>query len=330
MGANLQARTLEFSAALRQSLINTLAWIPGTLAVIQLAARFPLARSNWRRRVPLHLASALLIGFVTNVLVVLAYWWLSGRFNGMAALVQSAAMWSTIRLHIVLLVYLVIAGITQGVLYYRRTRDRELQLARVEAQLARARLQALNAQIRPHFLFNTLHTIGQLWRSGRSEDADAMLDQLGSLFHRVSDSTSRTEVPLADELALVRDYLAIEQMRFRDRMQVTINAPEETLQLVVPPLILQPLVENAVRHGISRVSSAGRVSVDAVLSNGSLVLTVCDDGPGFTGPTENSGSGTGLSNTRERLAQLYGSAAGLDISQEQGTRVRITLPAHAR
>jgi sensor histidine kinase YesM len=315
--------------ALRPALVQSLAWLPVTLAVIYLAARFPLNRGNWKRRLPIHLAGAIAVTFVANVLVVLGFWFLSNRFNGVAALLRSAAMWTAIRLHIGLLIYAAIAALTQAVLHYRAARQREVHLARIEGQLARARLQALNAQIRPHFLFNTLHTIGQLWRAGNANDAEVILDRLGSLFHKVQHSTNHTEVPLADEIELVRDYLTIEQMRFRDRLEVRIEAPPETRDLMVPPLILQPLVENAVRHGISRASSAGRIEVSAALRNGDLRLTVVDDGPGFDAATRQPGSGTGLRNTSERLKELYGDAASLTTERNDGaTVVRITMPAH--
>jgi two-component system, LytTR family, sensor kinase len=220
--------------------------------------------------------------------------------------------------------------LTQAAVYYRDMRQRELHLARVEGQLARARLQALNAQIRPHFLFNTLHTIGQLWRSGQREDAELVLDVLGSMFHKVQHSTAETEVPLAEEVELVRDYLTIEQMRFRDRLHISINVPTEADELLVPPLILQPLVENAVRHGVSRSSTSGRIDVAAAVSDGQFVLSGRDDGAGFETARAQPGSGTGLSNTRERLRQLYGDAAALHIERSNGfTVARVTLPAHA-
>jgi sensor histidine kinase YesM len=214
------------------------------------------------------------------------------------------------------------------VLHLRASRARELQLAQLEGQLARAQVQALNAQIRPHFLFNTLHSIGQMWRSGRADEADAVLDRLGGLFHRVQRSTSRFEVPLADELELVREYLAIEQARFRDRLRVTICAPDETLDWGVPPLILQPIVENAIRHGVAAVSTAGRIEVTATIRDERLHLSVRDDGPGVDSPSAQRGSGTGLRNTRERLAQLYGQRGELRIVSDasHGTTVTIEIP----
>jgi len=315
--------------AIRSALQQVLPWVPITLAVIALAVRFPLSRERWPRYALIHLIAAVTLAFVANVLVVLMYWASTGHFGGLIALAQQGAIWATVRFHIALLIYASILGLTQGVLYYRRTQARELQLAKMEAQLAEARLQALNAQIRPHFLFNTLHTIGQLWRTGRSDDADAVLDHLGALFHKVSSSTSRFEVPLAEELDLVRDYLAIEEVRFRDRLRPTVVAPFDALDCLVPPLILQPIVENAVRHGISAVSTAGTLAVSASRDGARLRLVVRDDGPGIAAATKTPGTGTGLRNTRERLAQLYGDRGLLSIADAPGggTIVTIDIPA---
>jgi hypothetical protein len=321
LGATLMAsaNAPSLAASLRNAMIQTLPWIPVTLAAIALAVRFPLDRRRWRRHLPLHLAAALLLAFVANVLVVLGYWTAMGQFQGVAALARAGLMWATIRLHIALLIYAAILGITHAVLSLRRARERELHFARVEGQLARAQLQALNAQIRPHFLFNTLHTIGQLWRSNRSDDADAVLDHLGALFHKVQSSTARTEIPLRDELAMVREYLAIESARFPDRLRARVAAGDDTLECGVPPLILQPIVENAVRHGISATSTAGRLDVIAERENGTLRLVVSDDGPGPHAPPQRPGSGVGLKNTRERLAQLYGDRGLLTIREGDGT-----------
>jgi len=329
LGSTLSGeQPMTLAAAVRGAMIQVLPWIPVTLAVIALTVRFPLGRERWTRHALVHLAAAPVLAFAANVLVVLGYWIVSGRFEDVATLARQGAFWAAMRFHIALLVYAGIVALTQGAMYYRRTRARELQLARVEGQLARARLQALTAQIRPHFLFNTLHTIGQLWRSGRSDDADAVLDHLGSLFHKVQHSTSRAEVPLAEELELVREYLAIEEARFPDRLRTVVRAPDDALDCLVPPLILQPLVENAVRHGVSAISSAGVVEVLATRENGQLRLTVRDDGPGPAQASARPGSGTGLRNTRERLEQLYGAGASLDVRDAAGggTLVTVEIP----
>jgi signal transduction histidine kinase len=319
------AAAVPLGRAMQSALVQSLPWVPVTLIVIALTLRFPISRATWRRHVAIHLIAIPLIAYLANLLVVLGFWTTMGRFNGLGALARQGLFWATIQLHVAALIYGVVYAVTQSAVYYRETRSRELQLARMEGQLARAQLQMLTAQIRPHFLFNTLHTIGQLWRSGRSDDADAMLDHLGALFHKVQHSTSRPEVPLAEELELVRDYLTIEQARFRDRLRTSVSASPDSLGALVPPLILQPLVENAIRHGISAAATAGCVDVRAIVEDSRLRLTVRDDGPGVNAKPLQPGSGTGLRNTRERLAQLYGDAAELHINGGAGGGTVVTL-----
>jgi len=308
--------------------IQTLPWIPVTLAAIALTIRVPFSRARLAAPAAIHFGAAIVLSFVANVLTVLGYMASGGSFGSVGVILKQGALWGTLHFHIALLIYAAGVAMTQAVLFYRRTRAHELQVAKLEGQLARAHLQTLNAQIRPHFLFNTLHTIGQLWRSGRSDDADAVLDHLGNLFHKVQRSTSRFEVPLAEELELVREYLAIEEVRFRDRLHTSVSAANGAVECLVPPLILQPIVENAVRHGISAVSTSGTVDVRAEMLARHVRLTVLDDGPGMSAATSQPGSGTGLKNTRERLAQLYGTDAKLHICDgpSGGTIVRIDIP----
>jgi two-component system LytT family sensor kinase len=320
------------AALVRSALIYFLPWIPVTLAAIELTLRFPLSRRTWRRRLGVHVAAAPLLAVLANMLSVLGFWSSRGRFDGVAALAREAVVWTTVRLSTAALVYAAVVAITQTVRDQQRARAREVELAHIEAQLARAHVQALNAQIRPHFLFNTLHTIGQLWRSGQSDDADAVLDHLGALFHKVHACTSRVTITLAEELAIVREYLAIEEMRYRDRLRTRITAPDGVLECLVPPLILQPIVENAVRHGIAAVSTAGCIAVSAESRHDTLRLVVHDDGPGPAGNSAQSGSGVGLRNTRERLTQMYGGNAELRIEgdAQRGTTVTITIPLAPR
>ena len=330
IGGALQGEPVGFGAALGGTFMQILPWVPITLAVIAVAARFPLDRRNWMRHLPVHLVAAPIAAFLVNFLLVLTFRVRGGQPLDVLSISNAAWFWAAMRFHLALLVYVAIVAVTQAVQYYRDTRARELSVARLEAQLARARLQALNAQIRPHFLFNTLHTIGQLWRSGRSDDADTVLDHLGSLFHRVQRSTMLPEVPLADELEMVEAYLAIEQVRFRDRMRVRVEASPAARACAVPPLILQPIVENAVRHGISAASAAGALEVTAHVEGRRLLLRVRDDGPGMNGKSVAPGSGTGLRNTRERLEQLYGAAAELVVGSSAGGGAEITIRMPAR
>lgn len=303
VGATLQNQPASFGTYLRPALIGSVSWIPLTFCAILLVERWPVSL----RRLPLHLLAAIALTFVAQMIVVVAY-----GFTTVAALISGALLWVGIRLMAGIVVYGMVAAVTQATLYYRDARTREVQLAQ-------ARLQALNAQIRPHFLFNTLHTIGQLWRSGRNDKAEVVLDRLGELFHRVNQTTNESEVPLSDEIDMVRDYLGIEQVRFQDRLRVDIDADDSLDDYLVPPLILQPIVENAVRHG-----DPTTIHVSATLNNGTLLLVVDDDGKGY----KQNEPGTGLSNTRERLKQLYGVRASLDINGERGTRVTIRIPAH--
>ena len=325
----LQSEPVTTARALRDALLQTLPWIPPTLAILALAVRFPVTRSTWTRTLPIHLLAFPLVAWVENLLVVVGYATMQAQSPPLPALLRSAGTWTLLRLHVAALVYVTIAAATQAWVFYRRTRARELHMARLEGQLARARLDALTAQIRPHFLFNTLHTIGQLWRSGHPDEADAMLDHLGELFQRVQQTTSRPLVSLDEELETVEAYLAIESARFRDRLCIEIDASADARTLAIPPLLLQPLVENAVRHGIAVSSAAGRIRVQGRRDADRLVIEIEDDGPGFANDATSRGTGTGLANTRARLEQLFGDAQRLDIgrSNGRGTHIRIEIPA---
>jgi two-component system LytT family sensor kinase len=330
LAAALQGRAEPLGPAIRDALCQFPPWIPATLVAIALAGRFPLTRATWKRNAWIHLLAIPATAFLTNVIVVLTYWVRSGEFRGLGTLVYQAGFWGLVRLHFAALFYAAAVAAALGLRSWRDLRRREVELAQLQAQLSEARLSALSAQIRPHFLFNTLHAIGQLWRSGRAREADAMLDHLGALFQKVIASTARTQVPLADELAMVRDYLAIEEARFGDRVKSRVDAPAETLGCLVPPLVLQPLVENAVKHGLSPSAAGGTVWVVARVEDGRLLLTVRDDGVGPNGGVT-AGTGTGLSNVRARLTGLYGDRQSFSTAAapDGGTIVRLTLPVSA-
>lgn len=329
LGTSMQGDPVVLGDAIRTALVNNLPWIPATLIAIVVARRFPIGRSTWRRALPMHLLAVPVVSWIANLGVVLGFWTMAGSFSGVGALARQAAFWATIRMHVAALVYVGAVALTHGWTHLRDARARELRVARLETQLNRARFQALNAQIRPHFLFNTLHTIGQLWRSGRSDEAEEMLDHLGSLFQRVRSSTERPGISLSEELSMVEEYLAIEEARFADRLRARVEVTDEARECVVPPLLLQPLVENAIRHGISQRADAGRVWVTGSVRDGRLRVEVIDDGPGMQSETPVPGSGTGLPNTRERLQHAFGDAATLELSasdEGRGTRVRVELP----
>jgi len=177
-------------------------------------------------------------------------------------------------------------------------------------------------QLNPHFLFNALNSISMLVRGGRSSEAVRMLAGLGDLLRGVLDEERPGEVPLREELDFLRRYLAIEQIR-ADRLEVRMEVAPELMEARVPTLILQPLVENAIRHGISKSSAAGLVEIGAWRENGSLLLSVRDDGPGLS--AEGGREGVGLANTRARLARMYGDQQGLEMENAEGGGTRVTL-----
>jgi hypothetical protein len=207
--------------------------------------------------------------------------------------------------------------------------DAHLRSSRLEASLAEARLELLRSQIQPHFLFNTLHAISELMHED-VEAADRMTTRLAELLRASLDTAGRQQVPLRDELAILDRYVGIERVRFGDRLRITIDADPLLLDALVPSFLLQPLVENAIRHAAGSVS----VSVSA-----GLVIEVRDDGPGFGAPhpaplparrgegARRAGEGLGLANIRERLQQLYGEKARMTLNRGPGAIVRIELPA---
>jgi sensor histidine kinase YesM len=232
--------------------------------------------------------------------------------------------------------YWAMVGVTYAVDFRQKYREREreaaalaLERSRLEGSLARANLEALRMQLNPHFLFNTLNAVSVLAMKGERQTVVRMLARLSDLL-RMSFETSDPVVPLAEELTLLEPYLEIEQVRFKDRLQVMRRIDPDALDAEVPTLLLQPLVENAVRHGIAQRPGPGQVEIRARKDADRLEITVRDTGPGFqsSGGLASSRQGVGLANTRARLEQLYGAAAVLETSNlpEGGALVRVVMP----
>ncbi|HEX8153672.1 MAG TPA: sensor histidine kinase [Thermoanaerobaculia bacterium] len=221
------------------------------------------------------------------------------------------------------LVYLAVltAGLARE--YFLRDRTRQQEAIVLQAQLAEARLDALRMQINPHFLFNTLHAISALVERDPG-GVRRMIARLSELLRHTIDSRGTDEIPLEEELAFLRRYIEIMEIRFQGKLQVTTSIEEATRGALVPNLILQPLVENALEHGVSRVTGEGEITIDARRDANRLVLSVRDNGPGVRGGDE----GVGLPNTRARLAQLYGGEATLTLltAPEGGAIAQITMP----
>ena len=227
--------------------------------------------------------------------------------------------------------YFTTLGCVYAFAYFVEAKEREAQAARLAAQVAQAKLGALQMQLHPHFLFNSLNAITVLVRDQDTAAASRMLSLLSDVLRQVLRTDQSHEVSLADELSFLERYLAIEQVRFSDRLRVVMDVDETLQEARVPPFLLQPLVENALRHGIARRDHAGRIEIAARRDGDDLVLEVRDDGPGIElHGGRRDGSGVGLANVRERLTTMYGSSAYLTlrspIGAAGGTAATVTLP----
>ncbi len=207
--------------------------------------------------------------------------------------------------------------------YYQKLQERELRASQLEAQLAQAQLQVLKMQLHPHFLFNTLNAISALIRESPDE-ADEMVSRLGDLLRMTLETAGLQEVPFKKELEFLKHYLDIEQTRFQDRLKVEMAIEPETLDGLVPSMILQPLVENSVRHGVAPRPEGGCIKIKAWRDNSLLRLEVEDDGPGLSGNTPLK-EGVGLTNTRARVSNLYGDEHGLKLRDAAGGGLVVSL-----
>ena len=289
-------------------------WALLTPAVIWLTRRWPIARPRLARRVLLHLAAGIGAAALKVLLERIVRSWIFGAAPYLLP--------SSLALHF--LVYWGIVALTMAEGYYRRSRARETQAAQIEARLHEARLQLLQAQLQPHFLFNALNTIAETVHED-PEAADRMIAALGDLLRATLDADSPT-VPLAEDVDLARKFLAIQQARFGDRLAVEIAVSPDCLAARVPRLILQPLLENAVLHGAGRREGPARIRVAVDRDGQTLRVSVADNGPGLDTDAMPL-DGIGLGNTRARLQAIYGSRAALAIaSTRDGTTVQLTIP----
>lgn len=313
-------------------LIGAYVWALLTPAVLWLGRKYPIERGNWPTRVPLHI----LLGGAISAFELTVESALYSRLHLMGAFREALSLLLVKGFQGNVFNYFLIIGVQRGAFYYTRYQERsrealklELRTSELQSQLVSAQLNALKMQLQPHFLFNTLNAIAVLVRQQKSQGAEQMLGYLSDLLRHVLDDADAREVPLRRELEYLRIYLAIEQVRFADRLRVEISADPAAQEAWVPQLILQPIVENAIRHGIGRSSSAGKISITAAASGGAVRLRVQDDGPGLVPGGSSEGQGIGLANTRARLHQLYGEEAKLDIQNGEhgGVAVTISIPS---
>ena len=302
-------------------------YVFGLLAIpaVKLARLFSFDRPNWGRAALIHLLASLCFSLVYIVLrawVGQAQGWVSDKPIAFGQTFQPLLV-KTFQYN--LWVYWVIIAVTHAFDYYRKFHERELRASDLEKRLAQARLQALQSQLNPHFLFNTLHTISALMHKD-VDAADRMIMKLSELLRLALDNTDTHEVPLRDELNFLERYLEIEKTRFRERLCVEMEIDPKTLQAPVPNLVLQPLVENAIRHGVERHARPGKIVLRSMTRNGELELQVQDNGGGIQ--EGNIREGIGISNTRNRLTQLYGSAQKFELQNlpAGGLLARVVIP----
>jgi sensor histidine kinase YesM len=301
-------------------------WAFLTLGILWLARCFPFGRGRWLRSLLVHCAACLVCGLVQTALAILVAE-LVRREMPRPTLSPNVLMYFFVaKLNNNIFFYWAIVAVAHVLSYYRQLRDRELLASQLEAKLAQTQLQILKMQLHPHFLFNTLNAISALIHQD-VELADRMIARLGDLLRATLDSANRQLVPFKQELSFIEPYLEIEKARLGPRLTVDLEIDPAALDAQVPNLILQPLVENAIRHGIAPRAEPGRVEISARRDNGLLHLAVADSGPGLQAPTAGL-SGIGLSNTRARLEQLYGPEHRLDLTTSAlgGLRVGIAIP----
>ncbi|HEY6109680.1 MAG TPA: histidine kinase [Gemmatimonadales bacterium] len=315
--------------ALRAELPDWYLWGLLALVVRALARRFRIDRENWERAVPVHFGASLTLGFLHLVLATAVQAVLRGAepYPFLPKLVDNFAA----SYHWNLLIYWGILALVHARDYARDAQEHRVRAAELETGVAEARLQALAMQLRPHFLFNTLNAIAELIH----EDPDAaerMVGQLADLLRRTLETDGSAEVPLATELELVDRYLDIQAVRFQDRLRVRWEVAGDVRAARVPAMILLPLVENAVRHGVSARPGPGEVGIRARREADTLRLEVWDDGPGLDPSAQRAPRrGIGLANTQARLAQLYGATHRFELvdGAPTGLVVRVSLPFRA-
>jgi sensor histidine kinase YesM len=313
-------------------------WFLFTPLVLRLGRKIPLDRKPHWRAVVVHLAISLVFPFVDLTVEAAILRGLHVFPDIMSSFVATLFFLLVIGYHQSILTYWSILGAQCAYGWYRRYEERrqealrlELRSSQLERQLAEAHLSALKMQLHPHFLFNTLNTIMVLVRQQKGREAEEMLSRLSDLLRCVLEDVQAQEVPLTRELEYLQLYLSIEQVRFQDRLRVEVAADPEVLDAALPHMALQPIVENAIRHGIGRSSTAGSISITACRVNDTVEIKIQDDGPGLAAPNGTTGGGIGLANTRARLRELYGDAAGLKVENGErgGVVATMVLPFHA-
>jgi two-component system, LytTR family, sensor kinase len=310
-----------------------------TPLIIWAGRRWPLERDNLAKMIPLHLALSIAWA-VSRLLLEWAFHLSWDQFSPIDPPISARSEITLLFIfgfHTAIVAYWVVFSIQTAIRNYSRFQEREqaalragLLASQLETQVAQARLGSLKAQLQPHFLFNTLNAIVVLVRQQKGQQAEETLARFSDLLRAVLADMDAQEVTLARELEYLKLYLSIEQLRFSDRLHVDFDVDPELLDAALPHMALQPIVENAIRHGVGARASVGTISIRATRAGNALQVAVRDNGPGFGEQCASAGLGLGLANTRARLKQLYGDAAELRLGAAPGGGAEVTmiLPYH--
>jgi two-component system LytT family sensor kinase len=323
-----------WSTAFTQEAMYWLSW--GVLAppIFRMCRRLHGGRHDWPKYTAGFALGALITAVLQPIIAVAIdsarVWllWMLGLAGDPPSLPANFAITAIRVAGVNLPVYAGIVLAWHAATYYRELRDRQLRSTELESLLHQAQLQSLRSQLNPHFLFNTLHSIAELVHTNPGL-AEQLILRLGKLLRQVLQSSTQQQVPLAEELDFVKGYVEIEQMRLGERLQVQWDVAPEVLQAKVPSLILQPLVENAIKHGVAPVATAGDLVIRAWRDEEFLHLQVRDSGPGLSVGTPHPRAGIGLSNTQSRLQRLYGARQSFELLNDRGLVVNVRIPLEA-
>ena len=304
------------------------AWAALVPGMLWMARRYRFGRHTWPRAVAMHALGVIVFTFMHAVLTIAMRVPIQAFFERQRSFLEAFQELFFLYFDWEMMTYWAIVGLSHAIDFHNEARERELTTAQLQTRLAEASLQSLQRQLHPHFLFNTLHTISALMHRD-AEAADAMLAQLSDLLRLTLDRVGTQEVALKEELDFLEKYLEIEQTRFGERLKVDLDIHPDTLDAAVPNLLLQPLVENAVRHGIAQKIGGGRVEISARRNGDALCLVVRDTGPGLS-PEKRTAldTGVGLTNTRSRLRHLFGDRHTFEFHEpaDGGLAVKISIP----
>jgi sensor histidine kinase YesM len=316
-------------------LVGMWLWCLFSPLVWRLGRRFPLGQGRRVRTIAIHLTLAVIVTIVDLAIEAVVLRGLRIFPSIMTSVTTAFWFLMVIGFHQGLMMYGWILGVQYAFGWYQRYQERrqealrlELRSSELERELVQAHLSALKMQLHPHFLFNTLNAIMVLVRQGKGSAAEEMLARLSDLLRCALEDVEAQEVPFRREMEYLQLYLSIEQVRFQDRMRVEFTVDPEALEAAVPYMALQPIVENAIRHGIGRSSSAGSIAISATRVDDRLEIRVADDGPGLKSANGAPSGGIGLRNTRARLERLYGADARLTVENGKtgGVVAAMTLP----